>query len=52
MTEIEILIRIAQLQFVQKTNPPTSAEWQAASAELQPLFAAMAQLQNKCEVQS
>lgn len=40
-TEVEDLI--AELQGVQKRNRPGSAEWQAASDALQPLFAEMAE---------
>lgn len=38
--EIEDLI--AELQRVQKRNPPVSRAWQEASDALQPLFAEMA----------
>lgn len=37
-----IVARIAELQTVQKTNRPTTAEWQRASEELAAHYAEMA----------
>jgi hypothetical protein len=45
-TTTHILYSIELLQQVQKQNPPTSALWQKASAELAPLFAEMAHRTN------
>lgn len=43
MSTREIEDTIAELQAVQKRNPPTSKAWQDASDALQPLFAEMAE---------
>lgn len=38
----ELRVRIAQLQAVQKSHPPQSPKWRAASKRLQPLVEEMA----------
>jgi hypothetical protein len=37
----EMMIKIARLMDIQKASPMDSAEWQAASKQLQPLFKVM-----------
>lgn len=46
----EVIARIETLQGVQKINPPTSPNWQRASAELKPLFAEMCRRQKAGEL--
>lgn len=42
LTTDELLARIAELQQIQKTHPPTDAAWQTASELLKPCFEEMA----------
>jgi hypothetical protein len=51
MNTSQILSRIQELQTVQKRNSPKTSAWQAASEQLQPLFAEMARRQNAGAVQ-
>jgi hypothetical protein len=45
MKTADLVAKIESLGTIQDSNPPSSAEWQLASENLQPLFAEMAQRQ-------